>query len=245
MIPGPIHYHEILQQYLVRLVAISSESFETKNFRLDRYGEGLLCSVMDPYGKQELVSLYERHLRDFGDHPQAVRWTPEGQAKRFDALHTIAGDLSGRELLDFGCGKGDFYGFLLRKNVQVTYCGIDINKNLIEFASNKYPETEFLSVDIEEDDLEREFDVIFICGVFNFRIAGIEESMKSCLKRLFGICREALHLNALSYNIPQRNVELHYVKPKQLLQFVRHELSDNVVLRDDLVKGDIFLSVHK
>jgi SAM-dependent methyltransferase len=200
---------------------------------------------MDPYGKQELVSFYERHLRDFGDDPQAVRWTPEGQAKRYDAFYTIAGDLSGKELLDFGCGKGDLYGFLSGKNVPVKYCGIDINKRMIEFASKKYPEAEFLTVDIEEDEFDREFNVIIICGVFNLRIAGIEESMNRCLKRLFGICREVLHFNSLSYNIPQRNVELHYVKPEELLRFVRNELSDSVVFRDDIVKGDIFLSVYK
>ncbi|MEE9524764.1 MAG: class I SAM-dependent methyltransferase [Thermodesulfovibrionales bacterium] len=200
---------------------------------------------MDPYGKQELVSSYDRHLRDFGDHPQAVRWTPEGQAGRYDALFSIAGDISDRELLDFGCGKGDFYGFLKDKNTKVKYCGVDVNKNLIELATKKYPEAEFVSVDIEDDRFDRAFDLIFVCGVFNMRIAGIEESMKSCLKILFGIGREALHFNALSYNIPQRNVELYYVKPEELLQFVSAELSDNVVLRDDIIKGDIFLSVHK
>ena len=200
---------------------------------------------MDSYGKQELVSSYDRHLRDFGDHPQAVRWTPEGQAGRYDALFSIAGDISDRELLDFGCGKGDFYGSSKDKNTKVKYCGVDVNKNLIELATKKYPEAEFLSVDIEDDRFDRAFDLIFVCGVFNMRIAGIEESMKSCLKILFGICREALYFNALSYNILQRNVELYYVKPEELLQFVSAELSDNVVLRDDIIKGDIFLSVHK
>ncbi len=200
---------------------------------------------MDPYGKKELVSFYDRHLRDFGDHPQAVRWTPEGQIGRYDVLIEAAGDISDKEILDFGCGKGDLFGFLKKKDINVKYCGIDVNKNLIEFASKKYPETEFLSVDIEEDRFDRTFDIIFICGVFNLRIADIEESMKSCLKRLFGMCREALHFNALSYNFHQRNVELYYVEPGELLQFVRNELSENVVLRDDIIKGDIFLSVYK
>jgi SAM-dependent methyltransferase len=200
---------------------------------------------MGPYGKQELVAFYDRHLRDFGDHPQALRWTTEGQARRYDALFAIAGDISDSEFLDFGCGKGDFYGFLKNKNAKVKYCGIDVNKNLIGLATKKYPEAEFLSVDIEEDRFNRTFDVIFICGEFNLRIAGIEESMKSCLKILFGMCREALHFNALSYIIHQRNVELYYVKPEELLQFVSADLSDNAVLRDDIIKGDIFLSVYK
>jgi 2-polyprenyl-3-methyl-5-hydroxy-6-metoxy-1,4-benzoquinol methylase len=66
---------------------------------------------MDPLGKKELLTFYDRHLRDFGDAPQAVRWTPGGQLRRYETFISITGDLSGKSMLDFGCGKGDFYGF--------------------------------------------------------------------------------------------------------------------------------------
>jgi 2-polyprenyl-3-methyl-5-hydroxy-6-metoxy-1,4-benzoquinol methylase len=59
-----------------------------------------------------LIKYPRRHLKDFGDAPQAVRWTPEGQKNRYEKLFGIAGDLSGKHILDFGCGKGDFFGFL-------------------------------------------------------------------------------------------------------------------------------------
>ena len=91
---------------------------------------------MDPLGKKELLSFYNRHLKDFGDAPQAVRWTPEGQKKRYETLIRIAGDLSGRSVLDFGCGKGDFHMFL-RDHSPRSYCGIDINAHLIDLAKRK------------------------------------------------------------------------------------------------------------
>lgn len=62
---------------------------------------------MDPFGKKELLSFYNRHLHDFGDAPQAVRWTSEGQLRRYETLLKIAGDFSGKTILDFGCGKGN------------------------------------------------------------------------------------------------------------------------------------------
>ena len=154
---------------------------------------------MDPLGKKELLYFYNRHLKDFGDTPQAVRWTPGGQRRRYEALLNIAGDLSGKTLLDFGCGKGDFYGFIREKDISVNYCGIDINENLISLAKSKYPEAEFLSLDMEEDTFEREFDITIVCGVFNLRVAGIQESMYNVLKKLFKLCREALHINVLTY----------------------------------------------
>jgi SAM-dependent methyltransferase len=196
---------------------------------------------MDPLGKKELLCFYDRHLKDFGDSPQAVRWTPGGQLLRYETLLRIAGDFSGKKILDFGCGKGDFYGFLKGKKLSVDYCGIDVNGNLIELAKRKYPDAEFITTDIEEAEIVRKFDIIFACGVFNLRIAGIEKSVKNVLRKLAGICEETLHVNFLTYYVPRRNVELFYLRPEEILQFAIAELSGSVILRH--FKEDIFLSV--
>jgi SAM-dependent methyltransferase len=198
---------------------------------------------MDPLGKKELLDFYTRHLKDFGDAPQAVRWTPGGQLRRFETLLRIAGDSSGKTVLDFGCGKGDLYGFMKEKGFSPRYCGIDINKNLIELAKRKYPESEFLVMDIDETDFNRYFDIMFVCGVFNLRIAGIEESMKHILRNLFRLCTEALHVNLLTSYIPQKSAELFYVKPEEILNFAITELSRSVALQH--TKEDIFLSVYR
>jgi SAM-dependent methyltransferase len=199
--------------------------------------------IMDPLGKKELIEFYNRHLKDFGDRPQAVRWTPEGQRRRYETLLAIAGDISGKTVLDFGCGKGDFFGFLKEKGIATDYCGIDINDALISTAKRKYPGVEFIAMDIDETPLTRTFDIIFVCGVFNLRIAGIEDSMKATLKNIFPRCRGALHTNLLTYYVPQRNVELFYVKPEEILEFVIREISGSVTLRH--LEEDIFLSIYR
>jgi SAM-dependent methyltransferase len=198
---------------------------------------------MDPLGKKELLNFYNRHLKDFGDAPQAVRWTHEGQIHRYETLIGIAGDIHSKKILDFGCGKGDFYGHIREKGIFVNYCGIDINENLIDLARSKYPDAEFVAMDIDETELSRDFDIIFVCGVFNLRIAGIEESMKILLKKLFRRCNEALHINLLTYYIPQRNIELFYVKPEEILQLTITELSRSVMLLH--TKEDIYLSIYR
>jgi SAM-dependent methyltransferase len=197
---------------------------------------------MDPYGKRELLAFYDRHLRDHGDHPQAVRWTPEGQRRRYEAFLGVIGDPAGKTLLDFGCGKGDFFGFLRERGVDCGYCGIDVNRNLVALARRKYPGAEFLDLDLEEEPFGRRFDLVVACGVFNLRIGGIGESVPGALRLLFGLCREALHANFLTARTAQRDVELHYVDPPELLRFALEELSPRVVLRHGLVAGDVFLS---
>ncbi len=198
---------------------------------------------MDPLGKQELLNFYDRHLRDFGDAPQAVRWTPEGQMRRYKTLLTVTGDLSGKSILDFGCGKGDLYGFFRNNGLSLSYCGIDVNENLIALAQRKYPAARFIATDIDENPFDLRFDVIIAIGVFNLRIAGIEESVNGLLKKLFPLCGESLHANFLTYYVPRRNVELFYVKPEEILTFAITEMSPAATVRH--LQEDIFLSVYK
>ena len=198
---------------------------------------------MDPLGKKELLDCYNRHLRDFGDRPGAVRWTPEGQRRRYERMLQVSGDITGKSILDFGCGKGDFYAFLKEKGIETRYCGIDINQNFIALARSKFPGTEFLAMDIDEAEMQREFDVIFICGVFNLRVAGVEESVKDILLKLSRICREGLHANFLSWYVPRRSVDLFYMKPEEILQFTLDNISRSVTMRQ--ADEDIFLSIYK
>jgi SAM-dependent methyltransferase len=200
---------------------------------------------VDPYGKQELLAFFDRHLRDHGDTPQAVRWTPSGQRRRYEAFRGIIGGLEGKSLLDFGCGKGDFYGFLRDQGVSCAYCGVDVNKGLSALARRKYPEAEFLTLDVEETPWERRFDVVVACGVFNLRIGGIAASLHETVKILFGLCTESLHVNFLTARAPRLDVELFYVEPADLLRFALAELSSRVTLRHDLVPEDVFLSAYR
>jgi len=37
---------------------------------------------VDPYTREQLLSFYNFHLKKFGDRPEALRWTPQGQHAR-------------------------------------------------------------------------------------------------------------------------------------------------------------------
>jgi SAM-dependent methyltransferase len=200
---------------------------------------------VDPYGKREVLDCFGRHLRHHGDAPQAVRWTVRGQQARYEAFLSRCGDLAGKTLLDFGCGKGDFHGFLRARGVDCAYAGVDIHPDLIALARSKHPEAEFLARDIEEAPLGRTFDVVVACGVFNLRVGGIQETVEAILPLLFGCAREVLHANFLTARAPHHDVELHYVDPAWLLDFARRRLSPNAEVREDLVPDDVFLTVRR
>ncbi len=200
---------------------------------------------MDRLGKEELIRFYMRHLEDFDDSPMAVRWTEKGQRLRYEIMLGIMGDVRGKRLLDFGCGKGDFCGFLLEKGIDLSYTGIDINPLMIERAKEKFRDGVFISADIEEEGLQEEYDIVLACGTFNLRVAGVEDSFRNVLRILYRQTKEALHLNCLSWYRKVRDPELFYIKPEDLTGFVMKELSQRFMLRHGLPEGDIFLSIFR
>ena len=202
---------------------------------------------MDPYSKDQLLSFYNFHLKQFGDRPEALRWTPQGQLRRYHTLAEIAQPafLQNATVLDYGCGTGDFYRFLKRRGIHVKYTGVDMNPNFIELAKRKYPECEFRVMILGEDaEPEGFYDYIVICGVFNYLVPGVKDDLKDALVSLFKRCNKGLALNALSTHTPIKDPELNYTSPEELVKFSLENLSPYLALRHDRVQNDFTLYIY-
>jgi SAM-dependent methyltransferase len=199
---------------------------------------------MDPFSKDQLLTFYNRHFKKFGDRPEALRWTPQGQLRRYHTFLDIAPDLNNQKILDYGCGMGDFYKFLKRRGLEVKYTGVDINENFINVAKKKYPECNFTVMNVDEDSLEGYYDYIFICGVFNLRVPGVQDDLRNALVTLFKHCNKALALNALSSHTPTKDIELNYTSPEDTVRFAIENLSPSVSLRHDRIPDDFTLFIY-
>jgi SAM-dependent methyltransferase len=199
---------------------------------------------MDPYSKDQLLSFYNFHLKKFGDRPEALRWTPQGQLKRYHTFLDVAPDLNNKTVLDYGCGTGDFYKFLKRRGIPVQYTGMDINENFINLAKSKYPECTFRVMNIDDDALEGYYDYIFICGVFNLSVPGVQDDLRNALVTLFGHCNKGMALNALSSHTPIKDMELNYTSPEEMVKFALENLSPFLALRHDRIENDFTLCVY-
>jgi SAM-dependent methyltransferase len=199
---------------------------------------------MDPFSKDQLLSFYNFHLKKFGDRPEALRWTPQGQIRRYHTLIEIAPDLNNSTVLDYGCGTGDFYRFMKRRGIETRYTGVDINENFIEMAKKKDPECTFRVMNIDEDPLDGFYDYIFICGVFNLLVPGVKDDLRNALVNLFKHCNKGLALSALSSHAPIRDPELNYTSPEEMVRFSLENLSPYLALRHDRIQHDFTLFVY-
>jgi len=199
---------------------------------------------MDELSKEYIISVFDRTLMMHGDRSDAVGWSSGGQALRYQEMLEV-GDVRNSKVLDFGCGKGDFYGFLTEMGLQVEYSGFDINEKLIHHAEQKYPAIDFSVFDIDREALDEDFDYIFLCGVFNLKVNGIDLVIKNTLTTLFQHCKKSLVFNALSSHEPHKDVQLHYSNPEDIYNFAVKNLSPNVSLRQDRIPYDFTLFVYK
>lgn len=74
---------------------------------------------------------------------------------------SLIGDVSGRKVLDIGCGNGDFSKKLGESGAHIT--GLDGSKNMIEAAKKIYPQAEYVISDLMNEELPFEkdsFDVV-------------------------------------------------------------------------------------
>ncbi|MBI4826999.1 MAG: class I SAM-dependent methyltransferase [Nitrospirae bacterium] len=200
---------------------------------------------MDELSKEYVISFYCNSLRMHGDTPAAVKWTGPGQRLRFESLLHLNADICGRKILDYGCGKGDFYQFLKEKGIAVDYAGFDINDEMVSLARRKFPQCRFEVFDIERDSLNEDFDYIFLCGVFNLKLEGIYDTVKNVLSKLFKHCRRALIFNALSSHEPRKDFELHYISPEDIYDFAAVNISPHVALRHNKGLYDFNLFIYK
>ena len=152
--------------------------------------------------ERQAIERYSRRLREFGEDPRTLGWdTRAHQWTRFAAAARMA-DLSGRAVLDIGCGLGDFRLFLDERGiVPESYLGVDINDDLLAVARRRFPADRFerRNVVLEPHDAPVA-DVALMFGLVNFRLHTVDnyDYAERAIDAGFSACREALIVDMLS-----------------------------------------------
>ncbi len=187
---------------------------------------------MEALSKEYLLDFYSSRLGLFGQRPEALRWSTQGQEARYAWISDVIGLRAGATVLDYGCGFGDLFAYLKKNNHSVGYTGMDINPDLIERAKGHNPGIAFGVSDIEEHPLAGgvRFDHTVLCGVFNTKVEGATESMMNIIRLLFFHTNISLVATALPSNARQKQFDLNYIDPEVLLEFIRQEVSPSAEL---------------
>jgi cyclopropane fatty-acyl-phospholipid synthase-like methyltransferase len=198
---------------------------------------------MEELSREYLVDFYTKSLMLHGDRPEALRWSAQGQQRRFSAIVQNMPAMHDSSLLDYGCGKGDLLTFLNLQGINTSYSGIDITPALIELAQSKFPAHSFSVCGSSADDIKHSYDHIIACGVFNNNIQGTYQNMLKVIRNLYQHTNKAMAITALSDLSRDKSFELNYVNPQELLGYVHESITPLATLHE--AGEDIILILQK
>lgn len=195
---------------------------------------------MEPKYKT-IIDHYENCLKLHGDNHLGVDWPNASDAeKRYVVmLNVIKDKQSPVTLLDFGCGTASLYQHILsHKIANVTYSGLDASKAFYEVSKTKFPELEFLFLDVlNEPHKLREYDYIVMNGVFTEKntmsFNEMFEYFTQLISVVFSKAKKGIAFNVMSTAVDWERDDLFHLPTDKLIHFLTKNLSRHFVIRND------------
>ncbi len=168
-------------------------------------------------------SHYEPRISRYKKNYQILDWEdPLSHEKRFQVLLDNV-TLTGKSLIDVGCGLGDLFGYLKAAGMDVNYTGIDILGQMINAARERYPEGVFMQGNIftENPFRAKHFDIVFCSGIFNLNLGDNVGLLNEALGIFFKLAREAVVFNLLDEGSPDKDNRYYYFSQDQVKALVK------------------------
>jgi len=192
---------------------------------------------------KKISSYYDHLVKQYGHSPRACDYgNPLSQQTKFRTLSAVM-DLTGKTILDVGCGMGDYADYLTGRFKDFTYSGIDISSKMVETARQAHPALDIRLGNIIEDVIER-FDVITANGIFYLLGPGAPALMKEMVTRMYALSIRAVAFNSLSSWAQDKEEGEFYADPLDTTEFCR-QLTPWVVLRHDYHSRDFTVYLYR
>jgi 2-polyprenyl-3-methyl-5-hydroxy-6-metoxy-1,4-benzoquinol methylase len=169
-------------------------------------------------------------LPDYG----VLGWeSEEAQKLRFDVLLSSV-ELSGKSILDIGCGMGNLLEYIEQKGISVVYTGVDILQSMISYAQCKKLKGQFCCIDIFDNNIfnKKSFDIIYSSGIFNLNLGNNKEFLIKALKTMLELSKETIAFNLLHKDSPGKEDKYFYFDPVEVKKLILDF--------DEVEKVDIF-----
>jgi SAM-dependent methyltransferase len=200
-----------------------------------------------------IYKYYESCLDKHGDNNLGVDWpNKEDVDTRFKIMTDIVinKDINNK-ILDFGCGCGHLYEYILKNNLNITYSGLDISPKFYELCKTKFPNQKFYNIDILKDcsDSVKNVDYIVINGVFTEKRDLTDKDMwifmTDSIKKLFQIAKIGIVFNLMTPIVDYKDDKLFYVSFDKLGFYLKENLSRNFIINNNYKLWEYSVYVYK
>ncbi|MBD5523502.1 MAG: class I SAM-dependent methyltransferase [Lachnospiraceae bacterium] len=207
----------------------------------------------------DIARHYENCYRMYGDNNRGVDWpNKEDVDTRYQVILDVMkfdrrNDLRmGKfSLLDFGCGLGHLYEYIEKNNVPVLYSGLDISPLFTDKCKEKFPDVEFITLDLLEDEykLMKYYDYIVLNGVFTEKRDLVYEEMfeyfKELISKIWRNTNRGIAFNVMSKDVDWEREDLFHLSLSALSGFLTKEITRNFIIRNDYGLYEYMVYVYK
>jgi SAM-dependent methyltransferase len=188
----------------------------------------------------KIVEHYENCLRKHGDNHLGVDWpNSEDALLRYKIMLGIIPALGEFSVLDFGCGTGHLYDYIVKHELKkISYTGLDISNEFIKVCNHKYPGIPFINCDILEspDQLER-YDYIILNGIFtekqDLNFDEMFEYFKKIVGAVFLKSNYGIAFNVMTKHVDWEREDLFHLPFDLMVSFLKRDVSRNFIIRND------------
>lgn len=147
-------------------------------------------------------------------------------------------------MLDLGCGVGDFYGHLQRRNVSCEYLGVDLADAMVARSRERFPQGEFVVGNILEWPEDQKFDYTVAFAIHNVRMDGGADLLRSVTSRQFALCEKAAHVSLLTSRFSGFAEHIQSWDVEEVLSMAL-SITPYVVLRHDYLPNDFSVTLYR
>lgn len=206
-----------------------------------RLKKGLLSqySIIPGVKMDTITKQFSTHYADLfakhGPTPKGVDWGTDANCQLLygNMLAVIDEDdiKTNKKIsvLDVGCGYGGFYHFAKDRNINLDYYGIDIVKEMVDFAKKDIPNGKFLHQDIFKLDGNEKFDYLVCNGILTLKLAAsimeMDRFSKDLIRKMFSLCNKGIAFNFMTTKVNYMTDKLFYKNPLEIIAFSMNELT--------------------
>jgi trans-aconitate methyltransferase len=191
-----------------------------------------------------LTEDYDKSFERFGPGPKALLWWDyRSMAIRFRELVSDI-EISGKSIMDAGCGLGDLLPYLYAKSPDFRYLGVDKKREFLDIAKQRYECHEFKIGDPFHKKIGM-FDVVLSSGVMNGNAENWLAKRKKMIANLFDQTGEVLAFNmAGGFNRPHDDSLIAYADPQEIFDYCK-TLTPRVELKTQYLRNDFTVVMYK
>lgn len=197
---------------------------------------------------------YEACLAEHGDSHLGVNWSrAEDAERRYQVMLDLITPVPGQRVsvLDFGCGAAHFYAYMRAQGRDdIAYTGLDISEAFVTLSRAKYPENEYLCLDVLSPGATLPtYDYIVLNGVFTNRtgmsFAAMHDFFTRLVTTLFPHVRVGMAFNAMTKHVDWEREDLFHLPFDDLAAFLKRDVSRKFAIRSDYGLYDYTTYVYR